>query len=95
MTFAELLLFVTVALICGSIARALAGGTRGGCLTSLALGFIGAVLGSKLAQLLDLSEPFLLRVGGQRMPVIWSIIGGALFVAVLRLLGGRAGRGRR
>jgi len=89
MTLIELLLFLVVALICGSIARSLGGGTRGGCLTSLAVGFIGALLGGKLAQLLDLPEPFVVEVGGRGMPVVWSIIGGALFVAVLRLLGGR------
>lgn len=90
MTLFELLLFLVVALICGSIARALGGGTRGGCLTSLAVAFIGALLGGKLAQLLNLPEPFTLQVGGRGLPVVWSIIGGALFVAALRLLGGRA-----
>ena len=92
MNLIELLLFLVVALICGSIARALGGGTRGGCLTSLAVGFIGALLGGKLAQLLNLPEPFTLQVGGRGLPVVWSIIGGALFVAALRLLGGRRGK---
>jgi uncharacterized membrane protein YeaQ/YmgE (transglycosylase-associated protein family) len=92
MTAWELLLFLLVAMICGSIARALGGGTRGGCLVSLAVAFIGALLGGKLAQLADLPEPFMLVIGGRSMPVIWSIIGGALFVAVLRLLTGRADR---
>jgi uncharacterized membrane protein YeaQ/YmgE (transglycosylase-associated protein family) len=91
MTLYELLLFLLVAMICGGIARALGGGVRGGCLTSLAVAFIGALLGGKLAQLTDLPEPFLLKIGGQTMPVLWSIIGGALFVAVLRMLGGRSG----
>ena len=92
MTLKELLLFLLVALICGSIARALGGGSRGGCLVSLAVGFIGALLGGKLSQLLDLPEPFPLEIGGRGIPLLWSIIGGALFVAVLRLLGGRGDR---
>ena len=92
MTISELLLFLIVALLCGSIARALGGGSRGGCLVSLAVGFIGALLGGKLAQVLNLPEPLLLEVGGRGMPVVWSIIGGALFVAVLRLLSGRSDR---
>jgi uncharacterized membrane protein YeaQ/YmgE (transglycosylase-associated protein family) len=89
MTVFEVVLFVVVALICGSIARALAGGTRGGCLTSLAVAFIGALLGGKLSQLAGLPEPFMLEAGGHGLPVLWSIVGGALFVAVLRLLSGR------
>jgi len=92
MTISELLLFLIVALLCGSIARALGGGSRGGCLVSLAIGFIGALLGGKLAQVLSLPEPLPLEVGGRGMPIVWSIIGGALFVAVLRLLSGRSDR---
>ena len=79
-------------MICSSIARALGDRTRGGCLTSLAEAFIGALLGGELAQLAGLPEPFLLEIGSQSMPVVWSIVGGALFVAVLRLLGGRGDR---
>ena len=86
------MLFVVVALICGSVARALGGGTRGGCLVSLAVAFIGALLGGKLAQLAGLPEPFMLAIGGRGLPVVWSIIGGAVFVAVLRLLSGRGER---
>ena len=76
MSVYELLLFVIVALICGSIARGLGGGSRGGCLVSLAVAFIGALLGGKLSQVLNLPEPISLQFGGHSMPVIWSIIGG-------------------
>ena len=92
MTLFEILLFLVVALICGGIARALGGGIRGGCLTSLAVAFIGALLGGKLSQLAELPEPFMLTLGGRSLPVLWSIIGGALFVAALSLLGGRGGK---
>jgi uncharacterized membrane protein YeaQ/YmgE (transglycosylase-associated protein family) len=54
--------------------------------------FIGALLGGKLSQELHLPEPIILQFGGHSLPVIWSIIGGALFVAALRLLGGRSDR---
>jgi uncharacterized membrane protein YeaQ/YmgE (transglycosylase-associated protein family) len=92
MTLFEILLFLVVALICGGIARALGGGIRGGCLTSLAVAFIGALLGGKLSQLAELPEPFMLTLGGRSLPVLWSIIGGALFVAALSLLSGRGGK---
>ena len=58
---------------------------------SLTVGFIGALLGGKLSQLLDLPEPFPLEIGGRGMPLLWSIIGGALFVAT-PAPPGRAGR---
>jgi uncharacterized membrane protein YeaQ/YmgE (transglycosylase-associated protein family) len=75
--------------------RALAGQTRGGCLVSIALGFIGALLGRWLAGQLGLPEILQLPIGNQPFPVVWSIIGAALFVAVLSLLsGGRKGRRR-
>ena len=89
MTIFEIVLFLVVAVICGSVARSLGGGTRGGCLISLAVAFIGALLGGKLSQLAGLPEPFMLVIGGRGLPVLWSIIGGALFVAVLRLLSGK------
>lgn len=66
--------------------EALAGYTAGGCLVSIALGFIGALLGKWLAALLGLPELFMIQVGGQPFPILWSIIGSALFVAVLSLL---------
>jgi uncharacterized membrane protein YeaQ/YmgE (transglycosylase-associated protein family) len=41
----SLLLYLLIAAIAGGIGRAIAGGTRGGCLVSIAVGFIGALLG--------------------------------------------------
>jgi len=85
----EFLIMLVVAGLCGSIARGLAGGTSGGCLVSIALGFIGALLGGKIAQMLGLPEIFSISFGGKDYPIVWSIIGASLFVAVLSLLTGR------
>lgn len=79
------LILLLVAGICGALGQAITGYSRGGCLVSIALGFIGALLGMWLAQLLKLPE--LLSIEG--FPVVWSIIGAALFVAVLGLLSRR------
>jgi len=84
-TTGELLVLLVVAGICGSIAQAMVGYSRGGCLVSIALGFIGALLGTGLARAVGLPELFTLQVGSEGFPVIWSIIGAALFVAVLSL----------
>lgn len=91
MTLLGLLLLLLVAGVCGSIGRALAGYSHTGCLASIALGFIGALLGVWISRKLQLPELFGVRVDGERFPVLWSIIGSALFVAVLSLFSSRRG----
>ncbi len=86
MSILEFLLLLLVACICGSIAQALAGYSPGGCLVAIALGFIGALIGSWLARALTLPEVFTLRIGERSFPVVWSIIGATLFAAVLSFL---------
>jgi hypothetical protein len=39
-----------------------------------------------LGRHLGLPELFVIRIGGTPFPIIWSIIGAALFVAVLGLI---------
>ncbi|HEV8486566.1 MAG TPA: GlsB/YeaQ/YmgE family stress response membrane protein [Blastocatellia bacterium] len=85
MTVVSLLLLLLVAGVCGSIGQAIAGYSRGGCLVSIALGFIGALLGMWLAGALGLHELFAIKVGGESFPIVWSIVGAALFMAVLGL----------
>ena len=75
-----------IAGICGSLAQSLAGYSRGGCLVSIVLGFIGALFGTYLARLSGLPELFAIEVGGKTFPIIWSIIGASLFAAVLALI---------
>jgi uncharacterized membrane protein YeaQ/YmgE (transglycosylase-associated protein family) len=89
MTLTSLLILLLVAGVCGAIGQAIAGYSRGGCLASIALGFIGALIGMWIARALGLEEMFALRIGGQTFPVIWSIIGAALFVAVISLFARR------
>lgn len=84
-----LLVFLIIAAVCGAIGNAIAGGGRGGCLVSTALGLIGAMLGSWIAHRLKLPELVLVEVGRHPFPVLWSIIGAALFVALMHLLSGR------
>lgn len=89
MTLGGILLLLLIAAVCGSIAQALVGYSRGGCIVSIVLGFIGAFIGWWIADALNLPLLFQLNIQGQNFPVIWSIIGGALFVAVLNLISGR------
>jgi uncharacterized membrane protein YeaQ/YmgE (transglycosylase-associated protein family) len=88
-TLAGLLFLVFIAAICGAVGRAIAGEIRGGLVVSIAVGFVGALLGPWLAAQMKLSEPFMLHVSGQSFPVLWSIIGAALFVALIHLISRR------
>jgi uncharacterized membrane protein YeaQ/YmgE (transglycosylase-associated protein family) len=85
-TLGGLLVLLVVAGICGSIGRALAGYSHVGCLGSIALGFIGAALGMWISRVLHLPHLMLFRIGNESFPVLWSIAGSALFVAVLNFL---------
>jgi uncharacterized membrane protein YeaQ/YmgE (transglycosylase-associated protein family) len=84
-----LLILLVVAAVCGAIGRAIAGGSTGGCLVSIAVGFVGALLGVWIAARMRLPELFVVSIDGHPFPVLWSIIGAALFVAVVHLISGR------
>jgi uncharacterized membrane protein YeaQ/YmgE (transglycosylase-associated protein family) len=79
MSLIDVVLVLVIAFVCGSVAQAIAGGTRGGCLVTIAVGFIGAMLGTWIARQMDL--PKILEIQG--FPVVWSIMGGALFSAAI------------
>ena len=90
MTILDLLVLLLIAGLCGALGQAITGYSRGGCLVSIALGFIGALLGMWLARQLGLPELFAIQIGTTNFPIIWSIIGSALFVAVIALISRRA-----
>jgi uncharacterized membrane protein YeaQ/YmgE (transglycosylase-associated protein family) len=86
MTLIHFVLLLVVAGVCGALGQAISGYSRGGCLVSIALGFIGALFGLWIARALGLPELLTFSVGGGGFPIIWSIIGSALFVAVVSVL---------
>ena len=89
-----LLILLLIAGICGAIGRAIGGGTGGGFLVSIAVGFIGALLGAPIAKHFHLPELLYVTVDGQPFPILWSILGAALFVALVHLISGRSVRVR-
>jgi uncharacterized membrane protein YeaQ/YmgE (transglycosylase-associated protein family) len=91
MSLLELLLLLVIAGVCGSIGKALAGSSRGGLVVTIVLGFVGAWLGSWLAGSLGLPMPLVVRIDDASFPLLWSVIGSALFVAVITMMtrGGR------
>ncbi len=89
MTLGGILVLLAIAAICGGIAQALVGYSRGGCAVSMVVGFIGAYLGWWISRQFNFPIFWQINVQGMRFPVVWSIIGGVIFVAVLNLISGR------
>lgn len=92
MTLMEFLILLAVAGACGALGQALAGSSRGGCIMAIVLGFVGAWIGAAIARALDLPAVFVIEIDGKGFPIVWSIVGSALFVAVITFL--TSGRGR-
>ena len=86
MTPVEILLLLLIAAICGSLGQVLVGYSTGGLLVSIVVGVIGAYIGIWVAREFHLPVLFSLNIGGQPFPVIWSIIGSAIFAAILGLI---------
>ena len=85
------LFLLIIASISGALGARVAGRRGMGCLGSIVLGFIGALIGTFLARQLQLPLFPWIRIGEHPFPVIWAVLGAALFVAILNLFS-RSGR---
>jgi len=81
----DMLIFLIIAFITGSIGASLAGSSRIGCLGSIFVGLIGSWVGKFIATKFNLPEIFALHIRGYAYPIIWSIVGAIICVAVLHL----------
>jgi len=86
MTLVEFLMLLLVAGIAGAAGQALAGYELGGCLVSIVVGFVGAYIGLWLARELALPEFLVITIDGNAFPLIWSILGSALFALGIGLI---------
>jgi len=82
----DILISLIIAGIAGSIGRSLSGFSRGGCIISIVVGFIGAVIGTWLARELQLPDPFVIVIRGTSYNILWTIIGAVIFTAALSLI---------
>lgn len=92
MTFVGFIVLLVVAGICGAVGQAIVGFSRAGLLGSIAIGFVGAVIGAWMSRQFGWPEVFTVHASGESFPIIWSIAGSALFVALLAVLSGRSRR---
>ena len=86
MTLVGFLVLLLIAAICGGIGQSIAGYDLGGCLVSIVVGFIGAYIGLWLAGRFGLPDFFTINVDGKPFPIIWAIIGSAIFTFIIALL---------
>ena len=94
MTLTELLVLLIIAAVCGAVGQSLPGYDLGGCLVSIVVGFIGAYIGLWLAGKLGLPEILAINIGGKTFPIIWAVVGSAVFTLIVALIRG-AISGRR
>lgn len=79
MSLFGLLILLLIASVCGSIGQSIAGYSMGGCIISIVVGFIGALIGKWLAAEMGLTFILPVTISGETFPIIWSILGSALF----------------
>lgn len=88
MTLTELLILLVIAAICGGVGQSLAGYDLGGCFVSIVVGFIGAYIGKWMSIKFGLPEIFTINVGGKSFPIVWAVVGSAVFTLIVALLRG-------
>jgi uncharacterized membrane protein YeaQ/YmgE (transglycosylase-associated protein family) len=86
MTLIGFLVLLLIAAICGSIGQSLAGYDLGGCFVSIIVGFIGAYIGLWIAGHFGLPEIFAVTIQGKRFPIVWAVIGSAVFTLIVGLI---------
>jgi len=67
--------------------------SRRGFLLGSALALVGALAGSLFDRGLQLPDLLQLRVDGEPFPLVWSLIGGALFATAIERIGRQPARG--
>ncbi|HEX7672356.1 MAG TPA: GlsB/YeaQ/YmgE family stress response membrane protein [Polyangiaceae bacterium] len=85
-TLTGLVVLLIIAGLCGAVGRLIAGGMRGGFVVSIAVGFVGAFLGTFVARSFHLPEVAVVAVDGHAFPILWSIVGAAVFVGLAHLI---------
>ncbi|MGW8317647.1 MAG: GlsB/YeaQ/YmgE family stress response membrane protein [Candidatus Promineifilaceae bacterium] len=89
MSVLGLILLLIIAAIAGAIGQAIVGYSLGGFLVSAGVGLIGAFLGLWLSRQLGLPELMTVTVDGEPFPIIWSVIGSAIFALLVSLVSRR------
>jgi uncharacterized membrane protein YeaQ/YmgE (transglycosylase-associated protein family) len=89
MSLESFIILLVVGAIVGIVGQQLAGYSRGGLLVAIVIGFIGALIGTWAIKQFGFPEFFVLRIANTSIPIVWSVIGAAVFVALFGLISRR------
>lgn len=86
MQSADFIMIALVAIVCGSIAQLTSSYSRGGWIVNWGIAFFGALAGVVISR--ELSAPVIYDVQYRSVdfPIVYSLVGSALFVAALGFL---------
>jgi|SRR5688500_7691511 uncharacterized membrane protein YeaQ/YmgE (transglycosylase-associated protein family) len=93
LSLTQIIVWLLIALICGAVAQALLGYSHIGLLSATALGLLGALLGTWLANSLRLPDLLTITIFGVQAELIWCTVGAILLIAVTQALRSRRGTG--
>jgi uncharacterized membrane protein YeaQ/YmgE (transglycosylase-associated protein family) len=86
MTLLEFVIYLVIAGVCGAIARAIAGAAGGGFVISVLVGFLGAFIGTWFARMLHFPPLLVVTIADHPFPIVWSVVGGLILVALANAL---------
>jgi len=89
MDITQVLILLAVAAVIGLLGQIIAGGKIGGFFASIIVGFGGAYLGMWLAAKFHLPRILPLTVGEKVYPLVWSVGGAVILVAIIRIITGK------
>jgi len=85
--------WLVIALTCGAVAQALLGYSHIGLLSATALGLLGALVGTWLADALRLPSMLTINIFGVQAELLWCTVGAILVIALTQALRSRRGGG--
>ena len=86
----NLIILATIAFVFAWTAWVVVGSSRRMFINSVAVGFIGGLLGPWIASGLGIPMGYAMEIQGAMFPILWSIVGAGVFVAI-GILGRRHG----
>ena len=92
MDFWNIVLLLIIAGLVGGIAQSIVGMSGRGCLVSIVIGLVGALLGNLLANKAGLPDIFTIHLGTHDFPLIWSVVGAVIFVAIVSIFQSKSRR---